>query len=87
MLLDPQMDQALKGLIDTDHDGLFDWDEVKVYLTNPQAVDSDGDGIKDGQENNLGLNPALPDNPAVQTVVWFLLLDDEPDSVDTEEEP
>ncbi|MEW6755136.1 MAG: OmpA family protein [Candidatus Latescibacterota bacterium] len=35
---------------DGDGDGLTDWDETKVYFTNPRMADSDGDGLTDNQE-------------------------------------
>lgn len=42
---------------DTDHDGLKDGDEVKIYGTDPLNPDTDGDGIKDGDEILIGLDP------------------------------
>jgi hypothetical protein len=36
--------------IDTDGDGLSDWDEISVYKTDPNRADTDGDGLTDGQE-------------------------------------
>jgi len=35
---------------DTDGDGLSDYDEVKIYNTNPNKVDTDGDGLSDYEE-------------------------------------
>ena len=35
---------------DTDGDGLSDYDEVKIYNTNPLKVDTDGDGLSDYEE-------------------------------------
>ena len=35
---------------DADADGLFDADEIGVYLTNPNVFDTDGDGLGDGEE-------------------------------------
>ena len=35
---------------DTDSDGLTDYDEVKVYHTDPLNVDTDGDGVSDYEE-------------------------------------
>ena len=43
--------------IDSDGDGLYDREEVKVYDTDPLAADSDGDGFSDGQEVSSGYNP------------------------------
>jgi hypothetical protein len=34
--------------LDTDHDGLSDFQEVHKYFTDPKKADSDGDGIPDG---------------------------------------
>lgn len=43
---------------DTDKDGLSDYDEVRVYHTDPINADTDGDGFKDGDEVKNGYNPA-----------------------------
>lgn len=48
---------------DTDYDGLSDYDEVRVYVTNPLHPDTDGDQVADGFEVQLGRNPLIPDNP------------------------
>lgn len=37
---------------DTDGDGLSDYDEVMVTLTDPKVVDTDGDGIVDDKEDS-----------------------------------
>lgn len=42
---------------DTDDDGLFDREEVKVYKTNPLDRDTDKDGYMDGAEVKNGYNP------------------------------
>ncbi|MFH1111889.1 MAG: hypothetical protein V1712_02355 [Patescibacteria group bacterium] len=42
---------------DTDADGLFDGEEVKVYHTNPLNPDTDGDGYLDGMEVMNNYNP------------------------------
>ena len=42
---------------DTDNDGLFDREEVKVYLTDPLNPDTDGDSYLDGAEVKSGYNP------------------------------
>lgn len=42
---------------DTDGDGLSDYEEVKIYHTDPLKVDTDGDGYKDGDEVKNGYNP------------------------------
>lgn len=43
--------------IDTDSDGISDIDEVKIYKTNPELADTDGDGVNDGIEIMGGYNP------------------------------
>lgn len=45
---------------DTDKDGLSDYDEVRVYQTDPLKEDTDGDTYKDGDEVKNGYNPAGP---------------------------
>lgn len=45
---------------DTDGDGLFDGEEVKVYHTDPLNPDTDGDGFKDGAEVKAGYDPKGP---------------------------
>ncbi len=43
--------------VDSDGDGLFDLEEVKVYKTDPLNPDTDGDGFLDGAEVKDGYNP------------------------------
>lgn len=48
--------------IDTDGDGLSDWDEISVYKTDPYNPDTDGDGLSDGDEVKIyGTAPANAD--------------------------
>lgn len=49
--------------VDTDGDGLTDFDEVNVYGTNPNNPDTDGDGYNDGNEVTIGSNPLDPCDP------------------------
>lgn len=44
--------------IDSDHDGLPDWEEA-LYGTDPHNPDTDGDGTSDGAEVALGRNPLV----------------------------
>jgi transglutaminase-like putative cysteine protease len=37
--------------LDTDHDGLSDYEEVAKYSTDPRRADTDGDGFPDGDWN------------------------------------
>lgn len=43
--------------IDSDGDGLFDREEIRVYGTGPLNPDTDGDGHADGIEVRNGFNP------------------------------
>ncbi|MDX9893358.1 MAG: CAP domain-containing protein [Patescibacteria group bacterium] len=43
--------------IDSDHDGLSDYEETNIYGTDPYDPDTDKDGLSDGLEVRLGLNP------------------------------
>ncbi len=47
--------------VDADEDGLEDADEVFTWSTDPCEPDSDGDGLTDGEEVDLGTEPNLPD--------------------------
>ena len=50
---------------DSDHDGLADNDEVRVYETEPIIADTDGDGFEDGAELKNGFSPKVASaNPA-----------------------
>lgn len=46
-----------QDLIDSDNDGIADYEEVMLYKTDPKQVDSDNDGVTDGIEISLGFNP------------------------------
>ena len=61
--------------IDDDNDGISNYDEGKIFSTDPQRGDSDNDGINDGDEVLSGRNPidssSLPvtyDDPQTQGV-------------------
>jgi hypothetical protein len=47
-------------LMDTDGDGLSDYDELYIYNTSPYLVDTDGDGISDYDEVMAGTDPNCP---------------------------
>lgn len=47
--------------IDSDKDGLSDYDEINIYHTDPNNPDTDGDGINDCDEIKKGLNPLVWD--------------------------
>tara|TARA_Y100000310_G_scaffold310033_1_gene354761 strand:- start:8 stop:1639 length:1632 start_codon:yes stop_codon:yes gene_type:complete len=43
--------------IDSDSDSVSDYDEINIYLTDPENSDSDNDGVEDGAEIVAGRNP------------------------------
>jgi hypothetical protein len=43
--------------VDSDFDGLTDFDETRRYFTDPMLVDSDGDSVWDGEEVKAGSDP------------------------------
>jgi len=47
--------------IDTDGDGLFDYQEINLYKTDPKNGDTDGDGMADGSEVIRGRDPKKAD--------------------------
>ena len=48
---------------DPDGDGISSYDEVHVYHTDPRLVDSDGDGLRDGDEIWSGTDPTVRSVP------------------------
>ena len=46
-----------RGFIDSDSDGISDFDEVNIYHTNPSDFDTDYDGVPDGIELMEHTNP------------------------------
>ncbi len=47
---------------DSDNDGIWDYDEVNTYHTDPLKPDTDGDGLLDWEEvNTTETNPLKPD--------------------------
>jgi hypothetical protein len=47
---------------DPDEDGLTNYQEIIVRLTDPNLADTDDDGVNDGQEVTDGTNPLVPDS-------------------------
>ena len=54
-----QQDAALKS-VDSDKDGLNDYDELNTYKTSPFLEDSDSDGVLDKVEIDRGQDPNCP---------------------------
>ncbi|MBX3247729.1 MAG: VWA domain-containing protein [Myxococcales bacterium] len=53
---DPVASETLQNL-DSDSDGLSDYEEICVYFTDPCLVDTDGDGLSDLVEVAAGTDP------------------------------
>ena len=49
--------------LDSDCDGLSDWDEDNIYTTDPLKADTDGDGMKDGNEVWFWIGTHWKDDP------------------------
>jgi hypothetical protein len=50
--------------LDTDSDGISDFDEINLYATDPNIPDTDNDGFTDGIEILRGFNPLDPSSQA-----------------------
>ncbi len=55
-----KQEDALKH-VDTDGDGLTDYDELFVYHSSPYLRDTDSDGVADGDEVRRGSSPTCPE--------------------------
>ncbi len=53
--------QARLQAIDTDHDGISDYEELGFYGTSPYLPDTDSDGISDKTEIDQGTDPLCPE--------------------------
>lgn len=47
--------------IDTDLDGIHDYEELNFYRTSPYLPDTDSDGVSDKDEIDLGTDPLCPE--------------------------
>jgi len=58
----PEYDEMIRlQQIDTDRDGLTDYEEIYIYGTSPYLADTDGDGISDYDEIMAGTDPLCPE--------------------------
>lgn len=55
-------------MVDTDNDGLYDYEELFVYRSSPSSTDTDGDGFSDGQEIQTGYSPLVGGNKKMSEV-------------------
>lgn len=53
-------EEARLQSIDTDHDGLNDYEELNFYETSPYLPDTDSDGLNDKEEIEIGSDPFCP---------------------------
>lgn len=57
------LDEETLRTLDTDDDGLNDWEEMNEYETDPLTADTDGDGLSDGEEvNQYDTDPLTADS-------------------------
>jgi parallel beta-helix repeat protein len=61
-------DNATLSILDSDNDGINDFDEVYVYYINPKSNDTDEDGMTDGNEITGGYDPLLYNSHAASNV-------------------
>lgn len=61
VLIIRQLDTDDPRFIDSDGDGLTNFDETETHGTDPRKFDSDDDGIDDGTEIRVGLDPNVND--------------------------
>ncbi len=78
--------------IDSDGDGLSDYDELNKYNTDPLKADSDGDTLNDADEIEIGLAPNDPETFGVPDAEYKIKQTVSADSkalkrVNTEESP
>ena len=55
--------------LDSDGDGLSNFDEFVKHRANPFSTDSDGDGIADDIEDRIGTDPAVSDRPTADPIL------------------
>lgn len=54
--------------LDTDQDGLNDYEELQFFTTSPYLPDTDSDGITDKKEIDTGTDPLCPEGQRCATV-------------------
>ena len=61
VLIEPVASTTASNSLDTDGDGLTDYDEINIYHTNPKSIDTDNDGLTDYEE--VKIYHTDPNNP------------------------
>lgn len=62
---------GMSRTLDSDGDGLTDWEEIHVYGTDPFNPDTDGDGLTDYEEVRIyGTDPLNPDTDGDGLTDW-----------------
>ena len=56
--------------LDCDGDGLTDWEELMVYLTDPEDPCTAGDGVSDGWKVQYGFDPTVPVPAGCRPTYW-----------------
>jgi hypothetical protein len=67
--------------IDTDHDGLNDYEEIHFYETSPYLPDTDSDGIGDREELDAGTDPLCAESAVCATAEAIPTVSTTPDSI------
>lgn len=62
-----QNNEARLQQIDTDRDGLNDYEELNFFQTSPYLPDTDSDGISDNDEISVGSDPNCPTGQTCQS--------------------
>lgn len=62
--------------IDTDHDGINDYEELYFYQTSPYIQDTDSDGLTDKEELDLGKDPLCAEGKTCNDTTEFASGDD-----------
>lgn len=66
---------------DSDHDMLSDYEEIYIYMTDPLNEDTDGDGVMDGDEVNIGSDPLAKETSFTTSFDWGEPTPDDPISI------
>lgn len=71
----PSLNIETLKITDSDNDGLFDFDEIEIYKTNPNLKDTDNDSYTDGEEIKYNYDPNKPYDDKLFKVIGVSLKD------------